>query len=748
MKKHMWKVLSLACAAALLAGCGGGKGGKPTPQGSSSDSSSTPVVTLTLDEAIAQFLGESELTVPSLDEYELDWDIFYSYSNKMYFIEGLASEDHEAEYLELIGETAWVSINDDTWYPVEEYGYLYADKAEDPTFVITFFDSVEGFYFDLSRYDGEAGDLDVSDVDTSWYVDYTYKGYEKTDAFPQAQLDAFLGTDKAITDLEADTYLYATSEAYTDEDGYYNPKAFNIVVEGDKVSDYAAALTAQGFAMEEVWTQDFDWETWEYVNVLAGYQGFDADHQLVIYVTLDDQENTAVAAYDFSDVYTDTLTTNTDWTESEKALMTEYLGEVLPFFQMGEGYVVENTPDDSYPYLSITDNYFEDRTQKVIDILLANGFKADDTYLESHGLTVYVKDNKSVYMEVWPGYSNGNDFQIYYEPSRFVAATSIEIDDGAELNIVAGSIYNLTATLAPEECDSTYAFSIKENTAAASITPEGRLTIAENAEPGTDIVVTATTSEGLTDTITVHVVADVLTGITLNAESVRLSPGKTFDIEITPSPIGASLSATPTYEWIPANGATGVSVNELGRITVAPETEVGVQGKVVVHVGELTAQLNVLIVDSAVTDHVDSQALGLTKGTTTYAGYDLAADGAYYSAYCACNKDGAIQFRMKDGASGMVGAGVDGRTIKSLTVSFNTATGGSSQKRAIKVFASNTAFEITDMYSGEMEPLTEIVFDASELTKTFTFTEKYAYVGFISLDGAVYLDSIDFVWEA
>ena len=748
MKKHMWKVLSLACAAALLAGCGGGKGGKTTPEGTSSDSSSTPVVTLTIDEAIAQFLGESELTVPSLDEYELDWDIFYSYSSKMYFIEGIASKDHETEYLELIGETAWVSINDDTWYPVEEYGYLYADNADDPTFVITFFDSVEGFYFDLSRYDGEAGDLDVSDVDTSWYVDYTYKGFEKTDAFPQAQLDAFLGTDKAITDLEADTYLYATSEAYTDEDGYYNPKSFNIVVEGDKASDYAAALTAQGFAMEEVWTQDIDWDTWEYVDVLAGYQGFDADHQLVIYVSLDDQENTTVAACDFSDIYTDTLTTNTDWTESEKALMTEYLGEVLPFFQMGEGYVVENNPDDSYPYLGITDNYFEDRTQGVIDILLANGFKADDTYLESHGLTVYVKDNKTAYLEVWPGYANGNDFQIYYEPSRFVAATSIEIDDGAELNIVAGSIYNLTATLAPEECDSTYAFSIEENTAAASITPEGRLTIAENAEPGTDIVVTATTSEGLTDTITVHVVADVLTGITLNAESVRLSPGKTFDIEITPSPIGASLSATPTYEWIPANAATGVSVNELGRITVAPETEVGVQGKVVVHVGELTAQLNVLIVDSAVTDHVDSQALGLTKGTTTYAGYDLAADGAYYSAHCACNQDGAIQFRMKDGASGMVGAGVDGRTIKSLTVSFNTATGGSSQKRAIKIFASNTAFEITDMYSGEMEPLTEIVFDASELTKTFTFTEKYAYVGFISLDGAVYLDSIDFVWEA
>ena len=736
MKKHMWKVLSLACAAALLAGCGGGKGGKTTPQGTSSDSS-TPLHTITLDEAIVQFLSDTEFVVPSLDEYELDWDIYYSAANSAYYISGEAAGNYETEYVELMDETTWLSLNDDT-----QYGHLYGDNADEPNIAINFYDFTGGFFFSIARNDGQTGELDVTGVDTSWYVDYINEGgYEKTDAFPQELLNSFLGVDKTLTDLEAETYVYLATDAYVDEEGYLNPKTFQMVFEGDQATAIVETLTAQGFGMEEVW------DSWFGFDIFLGYQGFDAGHQLLAFVDTDEQENTMVSLYAFHDIYTDALTTNTDWTESEKALMTEYLGEVLPFFQMGEGYVVENTPDDSYPYLDISDNYFEDRTQEVIDVLLANGFKADDSYAaDNDGLIVYVKDNKSVYMEVWPGYSNGNDFQVYYEPSRFVAATSIEIDDGAELNIVAGSIYNLTATLAPEECDSTYTFSIEENT-AASITPEGRLTIAENAEPGTDIVVTATTSEGLTDTITVHVVADVLTGITLNAESVHLIPGKTFDIEITPSPIGASLSATPTYEWIPANGATGVSVNELGRITVAPETEVGVQGKVVVHVGELTAQLNVLIVDSAVTDHVDGTALGMTEGSSTYGGHELAADGAYYVAQCANTKN-TVQIRSKNSNSGIVGAGNDGRTIKSVTLAFNTETEVPNQERAVEIYASNTAFEIEDMYSGEMEPLTKIVFDSSELTKSFTFTEKYAYVGLRSANGAVYLDSIDFVWEA
>ena len=748
MKKNALKILSLAMVAMMMVSCGGNKGkydGSSKGEDTSSDSSAEKFDG-TIDEYIELFLDGTNLTAPSVDSYELDWDVYYSYSGQYYMVEGEAEANHETEVLADLDGTDWIAFNDDYWYPVEEYGYLYVNDEDDPNVVLNFYDFTGGFFFNVSRYDG-TGLADVTDVDTSWYVDYLhYYYYEKTEIFPEAQMQEALGVEMTIADLEADLYVYGFNETYIDDYGYFHPNTFSIVVEGNKVDEYVTALTAQGFGMSPVEEEELDWDTWEYVTVLTGYEGFDNEHNLYVFVGLDEESNTKLDFSPFEEVFTDKLTENTDWTDEEKALMTTYLGGVIPFFQMGDGYVIGNYEEDDYDYahLYIVDNYYQDRTAQIAQFLKDQGFKEDSS---TYDITVYTYDNKTTFFEVWMGYQGGTSINIYYEPSKFVAATAITIEEGDEVEAVAGASIQLNATLTPEVCDSTYEFSVEGE--LATVTKDGLVTISNDAPAGSDITVTATTSEGLTDTITIHVVADVLTGITLNAESVRLSPGKTFDIEITPSPIGASLSATPTYEWIPANAATGVSVSDTGRISVAEGTEIGVQGRVVVHVGELTAQLNVLIVDSVVTDHLTTSSFGMTDNSTSYVGYDLAATGAHYVAVAANgNGRNAIQLRTRNNDSGIVGAGYDGRTIKSVTLSFHADTGGSGKERSVEIYASNTAFEIEDMYSGEMEPLDKIVFDSSELTKTFTFTEKYAYVGLRSANDAVYLNSIDFVWEA
>ena len=54
----------------------------------------------------------------------------------------------------------------------------------------------------LYRYDGEAGVLDVSDVDTSWYVDYVnFQGLTASDYFPKNEINTALDLNINIPDF-------------------------------------------------------------------------------------------------------------------------------------------------------------------------------------------------------------------------------------------------------------------------------------------------------------------------------------------------------------------------------------------------------------------------------------------------------------------------------------------------------------------------------------------------------------------
>ena len=50
------------------------------------------------------------------------------------------------------------------------------------------------------------------------------------------------------------------------------------------------------------------------------------------------------------------------------------------------------------------------------------------------------------------------------------------------------------------------------------------------------------------------------------------------------------------------------------------------------------------------------------------------------------------------------------------------------------------------MYGDKVSKVSTITFDSNNLTQTYTFTTEYAYVGFRSGDGAVYLKNVVMGW--
>ena len=84
---------------------------------------------------------------------------------------------------------------------------------------------------------------------------------------------------------------------------------------------------------------------------------------------------------------------------------------------------------------------------------------------------------------------------------------------------------------------------------------------------------------------------------------------------------------------------------------------------------------------------------------------------------------------------------MDGMKCQSITINFDKSTNSS---RVIDIYASNEPFEIEDMYGSSVKKVGSIA--VSDTSKTYTFTDSYAYIGIRSNYGAVYMTSIDIIW--
>ena len=602
MKKKFVSIISLLACLALVTGCGEEESSVPAADSSANnygdvsnntseggDSTSEIIVSdAAIDKDIASFLDGINVTIPSLANYNLEYKVIYYLAYEEYIFTATGTglgADIEHEYAALFtADTGLTSLNDED-YPVEDYGYLFNDSLQ--SILVNFFTENGTFNFTIERYDGNAGTLDVSNVDKSWYVDYlNFYGLELFDSFPSSSIlsELVIEEELAIPSITADKYVGGFEPSYVDDYGRTVPDTFYIVLEGDQMLDYGVILEGAGYTVEinETTEEVLDLETFDYVEVTSTtIVAYDANKVIYIDISLDASENTIVAFNYFGDVFTSEKTTNTDWTDEEKALMNETLHQLLPFMAFGEDYVIYDASDEDWTLFVIQDTYFEDLSSDYINILLGLGYTIDDVTYED---TYYCLDNGYVYIEIYVGYEGGNYLEVYYEASH-------KIDAGE--------------------------------------TPEGDF-------------------------------AHTLTG-------------GFFCIEV---------------------------------------------------------------------------------GNSSYDTYKKGVDGVVYEAQASAgnkaDKGKGLQIRSGTSKNSDVHSGViahsEDRTCKYITFTFDSETGGSGSARYIEIYASNTSFSINEMYGDKVSKVGTITFDSNNLTQTYTFTTEYAYVGFRSGDGAVYLKNVVMGW--
>lgn len=148
-------------------------------------------------------------------------------------------------------------------------------------------------------------------------------------------------------------------------------------------------------------------------------------------------------------------------------------------------------------------------------------------------------------------------------------------------------------------------------------------------------------------------------------------------------------------------------------------------------------------------DVFNGKTFGFANPTTYYdTTYTSSTTGAKYVVNAARSADGHIQLRSKNQNSGIVTA-LSGGTITSIVVEWDSATlqqnlSNSNGTGTLNIYASNTPFTISDMYSGKLDVVGSINFKNNETR--YTFTSEYAYVGVRSDSGALYIKTLTFNW--
>ena len=144
---------------------------------------------------------------------------------------------------------------------------------------------------------------------------------------------------------------------------------------------------------------------------------------------------------------------------------------------------------------------------------------------------------------------------------------------------------------------------------------------------------------------------------------------------------------------------------------------------------------------SEVKDTITSSLL--TATSTTYEDFSnvAATSNARYAGNSAKSGSGGIQLRSKNSNSGIVST-VSGGKVKSVTI---TVESGSN---TIDVYGSNTAYTgAGDLYATGEGANQGTKIGSLSATGTITFTGNYSYVGIRSNNGAVYVTSVEIVWE-
>ena len=153
-----------------------------------------------------------------------------------------------------------------------------------------------------------------------------------------------------------------------------------------------------------------------------------------------------------------------------------------------------------------------------------------------------------------------------------------------------------------------------------------------------------------------------------------------------------------------------------------------------------------------VTDVLNRDLTGISKNSSTYSSWSgkSSNSAAVYAGNSAGGND-SIQLRhdTAKAAAGIVTTTSGGR-IKSITVTWNNST---TSGRVLNIYASNTPYtseaDLWDSTGKQGTKVASLTFTKDQtVTSTYTFDEDYAYIGLRSNSGAMYLTSIEIVWES
>ncbi len=146
-----------------------------------------------------------------------------------------------------------------------------------------------------------------------------------------------------------------------------------------------------------------------------------------------------------------------------------------------------------------------------------------------------------------------------------------------------------------------------------------------------------------------------------------------------------------------------------------------------------------------VTDVLNQSVTGVTGTNYTAFSNKTATSDAVYAGQCAGDKS-SIQLRSNNSNSGVITT-TSGGTAKKVVVTWHEDT---NTARTLSVYGSNTAYTAaTDLYDAEKQGtlIGELVCSAATAgVSTLEIDDEYAYIGFRSKSGAMYLTSVAITW--
>ena len=238
--------------------------------------------------------------------------------------------------------------------------------------------------------------------------------------------------------------------------------------------------------------------------------------------------------------------------------------------------------------------------------------------------------------------------------------------------------------------------------------------------------------------------------VTTAAPVLSASPAATT-VAATATSVTWTITSNTDWTITPGTGVTASATSGNGNadVTLTFAANTGSEAATYTATASATGcdDVTITITQSAagsssdITDTITSALLTATSTTYTDFSNVAATSSARYAGNSAKSSSGGIQLRSKNSNSGIVST-VSGGRVKSVTI---TVESGSNN---IDVYGSNTAYTgAADLYATGEGGNQGTKIGTLNATGTITFTDDYAYVGIRSNNGAIYVTSVEIVWE-